>query len=521
MRQAIIGIDIGTTGTKTMVFDVHGTVLGAAYREYGCTYPRPNWVEQNGDEIFAHTLDGAAEAVARAGVAPDAVVSIGLSTQRATVGLCEADGRGIGPLISWQDNRPTEQVAWQQARISPQRYFEITGLPYAPTWALAKLLWLREHQAEHYARAAKVVLNQEQFLRRLGADNFYCDWSNASLHGLLDLSSRTWSDELIDAFGVEREKLPTIVPSATQIGTVSPEIASRLGISPHTALCTGGGDQQCAMVGAGVIRDGLASITLGTAGLVIAYASSPIRDPQQRAMSTVAASNCDGAYEIEGLQLGAAGVFRWYRDELSQGDVLQAQAEGGEAYDRITAGASTAPPGGNGLIFLPHLAGSACPHWNANARGVLAGLTFAHTRRDIARAVIEGITFEVREIIEMLEDAGARIEEFRVTGGATKSAFWNGVQADIYGRPISTLRVPDATILGAALLGAVGAGLFASVAEGVAQMVQTAETIEPHADAVRAYEPYYQQFRALYSALAASGAYQAFAALQAEEIARG
>ena len=514
MPHALVGIDIGTTGTKTMVFDPEGNVLGSAYREYGCTYPRPNWVEQDGEEMLAQSLEGAAEAIARSGVKPDEVASIGLSTQRATVGMVDDAGNCVGSLVSWQDNRPTDIVAWQKERVAPDRYFGIVGLPYAPTWALPKMLWLRANRPDDYARAAKVVLNQEFVLRRLGADGFYCDWSNASLHGLLDLATRTWSDELIAAFDVDRDKLPEIVPSATRVGSVSPEIAARLGVSPQTALCTGGGDQQCAVVGAGVIEEGLASITLGTAGLVIAYLNSPLRDPNQRAMTTVAATNADGCYEIEGLQLGAAGVFRWYRDQLAQGEVRDAAAEGRDPYELITAGAAGSPPGARGLVFLPHLAGSACPHWDANARGTLAGLTFAHTRQDISRAVMEGIVYEVREIIEMLEEAGARIESFRVTGGATKSPFWNQVQASIYNRPISTLKVPDATILGAALLGGVGAGVFGSVAEGVASMVRVADTIAPLPSDAAAYNAMYAQYRCLYDAFTSCGAYETFANLQ-------
>ena len=513
----VIGLDTGTTGVKGKIYDLSGGIVAEAYREYECSYPRPGWVDQDIAMLDKANDSVLAELTATPGVDPADIRSIGLSTQRALHLYVDAEGRILreGMGISWQDFRCQEQVDRIVEEIGTARYYEITGLPPSTIWSAPKILWVKQHEPETYAATARIITTQEYFLHRLGArDGWYQDYSNGSLFGFMNIETFDWDDGLLEHFGVSRELMPDLVPSGTQVGTVDAEAAQRTGLAEGTPVVTGGGDQQCAAIGAGVITEGLAEVTLGTAGVSIAHLESPRYDPNHRISCSASAYPGERKWISEGLQAAAASSYRWFRDHIGYvGRIVETQG-GGNAYETLNQMAASVPAGAGGLLYLPYLAGSVAPNFDSEARGGFLGLTFGHGTAEMARAVLEGVSFETRDIFESFTAMGTELEEIRLSGGATKSPLWCQIQTDIYGRPTVALEEGECTVLGAAMLGAVGAGVLPSMEAAAEAMVRTERVYEPDPAMRERYDEAFALFRRTYAALASSGVYRDLAAYQ-------
>ena len=513
----VIGLDTGTTGVKGKIYDLTGAIVAEAYREYECSYPRPGWVDQDITMLDRANDSVLSELTATPGVDPTDIASIGLSTQRALHLYVDAQGNVLrdGMGISWQDFRCQEQVDRIVEEIGTARYYSITGLPPSTIWSAPKILWVKEHEPDTYAAAAKIITTQEYFLHRLGArDGWYQDYSNGSLFGFMNIETFDWDDELLSHFGVSRDLMPELVPSGTQVGTIDREASQRTGLAEGTPVVTGGGDQQCAAVGAGVITEGLAEVTLGTAGVSIAHLDTPRYDPNHRISCSASAYPGERKWISEGLQAAAASSYRWFRDYIGYvGRQVEAQG-GGSAYAVLNGMAASVPAGANGLLYLPYLAGSVAPNFDSEARGGFLGLTFGHGTAEMARAVLEGVSFETRDILESFVSMGTELEEIRLSGGATKSPLWCQIQTDIYGRPTVSLEEGECTVLGAAMLGAVGAGVLPSMEQAAEKMVRTERVYEPDERLRARYDEAFGVFRHAYQALASQGVYRELAAYQ-------
>ncbi len=270
-NKYLAGIDIGTTGAKAIIFDLRGTVLGSAYREHSCTYPKPAWVEQDAPFIIAQMMEASKEAIAESEVDPREIGAVSFSAQRSSSVLLDRDGKLIRPMISWQDNRTSAEVEDIRVMISDDDYYQITGFPNNTTWMLSKMLWVRKNEPDNWARVHRVVQVHDYALAMMGADGYYNDLSDARFYGLWDPYTFQWSDRLLDMFELDKAILPTPTPSCTQVGIVSVEAAARSGFAEGTPICVGAGDQNSAAVGAGVINPGEASVSMGTAGAAVAY----------------------------------------------------------------------------------------------------------------------------------------------------------------------------------------------------------------------------------------------------------
>ena len=476
MARYLAGVDVGTTGARCLLFDLAGNPLGGHYREYGAVYPRPGWVEQDADLIVERTMEACRAAVDKSHVDPREVAAIGFSAQRSVTCPVDRQGRPVRPMFSWQDARTAEEVADLRQVVDAAEYYAECGLPLGTTWIITKLLWMRKHEPQAYARTFKFVQNQDLVLRAFGADGFFTDLCCTSFYGVWDVRRGTWNERLLARLGLTPEMFGTPTPPGTQVGVLSAEAAARSGFAAGTPLCVGAGDQNCSLVGMGAIVPSVATVTLGTAGLAILSTARPAAGFGGMMITHHA---MPGMWEIEGLSNAAAAALRWFRDVVGTHEQHVAAAGGPDAYQQLDALAATAPPGSRGLLFLPYLATAATPHWNPQARGAWLGLSFAHGRAELTRAVLEGVVLEIRDMIEQWLRAGLEVRSLRIGGGATRSALWNQIQADVYGRPVETLRVGESTVLGAALLGGVGAGLFGSIAEGVAEMVRVERQIPP------------------------------------------
>lgn len=493
MKDYVIAADCGTTGSKAVVYDLTGKPIASAYREYGLIFPQAGWVDQDAELLFQTVVAVLGEAFAKANVPASAILSLSLSTQRCTLVAVDGDGVPLRHAISWQDNRTDAQCARIAEVVGPKAYYDQTGLPIANVWALPKIMWLAEHEPDIVHQADKLVLVQAYLNRRFGADGCYDDYSNGSLHGLMSVSDHHWIDDLITATHVPVGKLPELVPSGQRIGALNAAIAAATGLPEGLPLISGGGDQQCAAVGANVIAQGECEVTLGTAGVTICPLDTPNLDPDRIMPCHVHAA--PGKWTCEGLQNAAGASLKWLRNLLQEG-----QPNMDVDYDYMTGLAARSAPGANGLTFLPYLAGAGAPLWDGGARGVLSGLGLQHGLGDVTRAVMEGISFETAAILDNFKRRGITVREVRTSGGGARSALWGQIQADIFGLPVRRLAVDDATILGAAVLAACGAGAFESVEAGADAMVQTREDYQPNASHSDIYGENRARFDALYAA---------------------
>ena len=515
MEKYLLGVDVGTTGAKAIVFGLSGEALGTGYEEYICDYPRPNWVEQDAALLAAATRRVAREAVESSGLPPEAVVSLAVSAQRDCLLLI---GKGDEPLkmISWLDNRADEQVARIEKEVGADAFYRMTGLPLSTAWILPKLLWVQENDAALWEKTERVVQLHDFILRSLGADDYYNDEPDASFWGYFETDKVEWQREIADRYGIGEEKFPKVMAPGTRVGHVSAEVAKETGLSESTLLCVGAGDQNCASTGAGVVRPGMASVSIGTGGLALAFLDRPFRDTKGKGIITI--NTVHGNWQIEGLQNGSAGVLRWFRDQLAIYDKEEAEKDGEDAYVRIGRLIEESRPGADGLVFLPYLASACTPRYDQDARGTLVGLSLIHTRGDIARAVMEGITLDQKDIITSIREAGIGIDRIRIMGGATKSDLWNQLQADCYGVPVETLKITDAAVMGAAICAGVGAGLYPDIPAAADSLVRVDRTYEPSPEMVEFYDESYQLYVDAYEALSGEGSvFEKIAARQKSE----
>jgi xylulokinase len=516
MNQYLVGLDNGTTSARAKIYDTAGTVIAEASQNYECEYPAPGWVEQDINLLNEANFAVLRSVVHDSGIRPEQICSLGLSTQRCLHLYVDQNGTVLrnGMGISWQDTRHGEQLDQLRAQIGNDRFYRITGLPIGAFWAVGKILWVKQNEPEVFAEASRILTTQEYFLRQLSnVDDWCIDWSNASLCGLMDVDALRWSRELLDAIGLAESLLPKIVPSGHRVGAVTEEVHARTGLPIGLPVSTGGGDQQCAGIGAGVIEPGLCELTFGTAGNSVACLSSPLADPHQVITRSVHAMP-EPTWEAEGIQAAAGASYRWFRDSIGcMTRYLEAPTEI-DLYEIMNRLADGSPAGANGLIFHPYLAGSLTPHYDEHARGGFLGLTLKHDLGDMARAVMEGVAYEAREILGEYKTLGLTLDEIRLAGGATKSPLWCQIQADVYGTPTAVLREGECAVLGAAILGAVGAGVFPDVRAGVAATVHVKQTYYPDPERHAHYRDLADIFRRSYEALARSGIYEQLAEIQ-------
>ena len=512
MGKYLAGVDVGTTGARCAIFDLAGKPLAGHYCDYEANYPQPGWVEQDGELLICRAMEACRAAVGQSRIDPREIASIGFSAQRSVTCPVDHAGRPVRMIFSWQDARTAEQVEELRQMVDPAEYYATSGLPLGTTWIVTKMLWMRRHEPDLYARTAKFVQNQDLVLRAFGAEQFHTDTCCMAFYGLWDVRGSEWNLPLLAKLGLSPDRFGKPTRPGTQVGTVSPAAAERTGFACGTPLCVGAGDQNCSVVGMGAVRPGMATVTLGTAGLAILSTGQPAAGFGGMMITNHAVP---GMWEIEGLSNAAAAAFRWFRDTFGTHETHVERTGGPNAYEQLTALAGQAPLGSKGLLFLPYLATAATPRWNPQARAAFIGLSFAHGRAELARSVMEGVVLEIFDIIQQWFQGGLTLSVLRIGGGATRSALWNQIQADVYGLPVETLRGGESTVLGAALLGGVGAGVFGSIDEGVQAMVHVAGQVQPTPAAHRRYQEMYQAYVAAYRGLCDSGAFAAIHRLQA------
>jgi xylulokinase len=512
-QDIFVGIDAGTTGSKVALFDARGNELGRGYCEYPCIHPHPGWVEQDVEEVWKGICRASHAARAVAKVPDNAVRSLGFSSQRGSFILLDEQERPLAPAVLWNDSRAKDMEQALVERIDPGRYRHITGMPLSGSWAIAKLGWLLHNRRELMERTRYICNGQEFFLRRLGADVLESDPSALTLNGMLDIRKLDWSEEVCRAGGIDLTLLPPVGRPGAMVGRLSKAAAEQTMLPAGITLCRGGGDQQCAAVGAGVIKQGLAEVTIGTAAMLVAHLEDPAL--VMGSAPYIGGHAVAGKWDAEGGAFSIGSCLKWWRDNFGQIESSRAEQEGADVYDLLVASAQGVPAGSRGIIFHPFFAGQVTPYYDTTARGAFLGLGLDHDRACLLRAVLEGCACEVRFMVDgMARDLKGGISELRVTGGASRSAQFMQVHADILRRPLVLLRNRECTVLGASILGAVGCGHFPSVQEAVEAMVAVDRMVEPNPATADLYNQLFEVFRFCYETAAQGGLYDAIYELQ-------
>ena len=506
MGKYVIGIDAGTMGVRCCIFDLTGKQISSCYYETPTFYPRPGWVEQRGEDIIDLAYKAVAGAIAKKNIDASEIASISFTNQRTTMVPIDKDGNFLRTMFIWQDQRGAEIFPWVDEKLAAagmtrQDLYKRCGHPLGSVQCGSEVFWFMLNQPELYEKTYKMITPQAILAKAFGADDWYEDEDDANWWLVTNGDTFQVDPELCAVFGVDPDKYPRFTKTGTPIGTVPASVAEKTGLKVGTPLFVGSGDQQCGAAGVGNSgAPGLGSVCLGTAGLCIGYSKTPVRDPN---CSCHVLGHPAGGYTMEGHASAAASSFRWLRNAISQYEMTAADISGIDVYDIMSATAAKAPIGAKGTIFLPWLAGAACPHYDDNARGGFIGMTLGTTKAELLRAAMEGICFEMREMLDALKAAGfSDFKTLRVTGGAARSELWNDIQANIYGCAVETVDAPEATALGAAMIGAVGAGIFKDLGEASANMVHLLKRYEPDAKKMDQYNDVFALFQSCYYGLA-------------------
>jgi xylulokinase len=498
MKRYILAHDLGTTGNKATLYDDQCSLVNSAFYGYATRYANIGWAEQNPQDWWEAVCATTKKLLHASAVGRDEIACIVFSGQM--MGCVPIDQRGhpIRDAIIWADQRSVEQARWMAQQIDPEQVYRITGHRLSPSYSAAKILWVRDHQPDIYQKTCKFVHAKDSIIARL-TGNFVTDRSDAGGMNLYHLEQAGWSEDILQALRLDREKLPEIHLSIDVVGEVTRQVAEEVGVAVGTPVVIGGGDGSCAATGAGVIREGAAYNYIGSSSWIGVAARNPIYDPEMRTFNW--AHLVPGLFTPTGTMQMAGGSYQWTRDQLCPLEVDSASQMGTSPYAWMDTAAESSPAGARGLIFLPYLLGERSPRWNPNARGAFVGLTVTHTRADMIRAVLEGIALNLRVILEAFQSQGARIEAMRLIGGGARSRLWNQIMANVYG--VKTLRlamVEEATALGAAIAGGVGVGLFPdfTIAE---RLTPIAATFEVQPEARAAYDRTFEIFEATYTAL--------------------
>lgn len=494
----LLGIDVGTSGTKTLLVNEKGKVVARAVAEYPLLTPRPGWTEQHPEDWWQATVQTIRQVLGTAGVKPERIAGIGLSGQMHGSVFLDATGAVIRPAILWNDQRTGEQCANITARVGRKHVIAETCNPVLTGFQAPKIIWLRDNEPENYERLRQVLLPKDYVRYRLTGE-FATEVSDASGTALFNVPRRQWSDLILARLDLPREWLPRVYESPEVTGAITPEVAHLTGLKAGTPVVGGGGDQAAGGVGNGIVEPGAVSCTTGTSGVVFAYLDEPVMDQQLRTHTFCHA--VPGKWHVMGVMLSAGGSLRWLRDTVFGAEKAVAAELGVDPYELITAEAERVPPGSEGLLFLPYLTGERTPYPDPDARGVFCGLGLSHERRHLARAVLEGVSFGLRDSFELLAAMGLAMPQVRVSGGGARSRVWRQIQADVSGREMCVINVEEGAAFGACLLAGVGAGVYANVPEACRQTIRVVDALAPNPEAVAHYERSYVLFRGLYSAL--------------------
>ncbi len=512
MASYILAHDLGTTGDKATIFSDDGRLLASAFTPYPTCYPESGWAEQDPGDYWRAFCESTRKIINVAKVKPCDIGVVSFSGQMMAALPVDGEGNALRNSIIWADLRSTKQAERVAERIGSDRVYELTGHRLSASYSATKIMWIREREPEIYRNASKFIHAKDFVVCKL-TGNIYSDFSDATGMNLLDIESLEWSEELLEATGIEREKLPDLLESTGVAGKVTREAALESGLLEGTPVVIGGGDGPCATCGSGVVRGGESYIYLGTSTWMGLATTRPLIDPRKRTFTFSHFRR--GLYMAAGTMQAGGGSLKWFRDVIGDAERYAAEKAGVDAYELLTLKAGEVPCGSRGLLFLPYLMGERSPLWDPDARGCFLGLTMVHTKSHMVRAVLEGVAYNMRSIAEAFEELGQQFKTIRFIGGGAKSRLWRAIFSDVLGKPIERLNfIDEATSVGAAIAGGVGTGIFASL-EDAERFVRVEEEVQPDEKNVRLYNGYYGIFKECYARLA--GVFKLLACAESKE----
>ncbi len=494
----MLGLDIGTSGVKALLVKDTGMVVGSALQEYPFHSPRPGWTEQEPEDMWQGTIIALGKVLTKFGVDPKEIKGIGMSGQMHSSVFLDSNAQVIRPAILWNDSRTTKQCRDMEALVGRDLLMSEACNPALEGFTAPKILWLRENEPENFEKLRWLVLPKDYIRYRLTSE-IKMEISDAAGTLLLNVKERTWSRRIVDKLDLSMEILPPLVNSSQIAGEITAEVAELTGLVQGTPVVGGGADNACGAVGSGIVQTGRAMISLGTSGVMLAHLDSPsLPTGGTIHMFNHAVTN---KFYMMGVVLSAGLSYRWFRDELGQMEQIVGAQLDEDAYSLLTQQASLSGPGSQGLVFLPYLTGERTPHGDGNARGVFFGLSASHTRRDMVRAILEGVGFAFRDSLLLLRNAGWQGGAVRCIGGGAKAKLWREIIASILGLQVQTLNTDEGPGLGAALLAGVGTGMFKDPAEASDALLTVTSTVDPNQEWAKVYRDLYSIYQGLYPAL--------------------
>jgi xylulokinase len=490
----LLGIDVGTGGSRALLVDEQGRVVASATVEHApFASPRTGWAEQDARDWWRASERAVREVLQADGVRAEDVTCVGLTGQMHGAVLLDERDEPLRPSIIWCDVRTHEQCRALTEQVGAERLIQLVSNPALEGFTLPKMLWVREREPAVWERVRTVLLPKDYVRLRLTGEKA-TDVADASGTLLFDVSRRKWSDEMLELAGIERSLLPRAYESQEVSGYISAEGAAATGLREGTPVVAGAGDQAAGAVGMGIVRPGAVSATIGTSGVVFAATDRPALDPKGRVHTFCHA--VPERWHVMGVTQGAGLSLRWFRDQFGAG-----ADDGRDPYERLSEEASSVPPGADGVLWAPYLMGERTPHLDPHARAALVGLNASHKRAHVVRAILEGVAFSLRDTFTIFAEMGVPVESIRLGGGGARSKVWRQIQADVYWREVEMVEADEGAAYGAALLAGVGGGAWASVDEACAAAVRVRERTQPDAESARVMDERYRIFQSIYPAL--------------------
>ncbi len=494
-----LGIDIGTSGTKTIAMREDGKILATSTFEYPLESPRPGWAEQNPHDWWAATIKGVIAVMKAGKIKPGSVKGIGLSGQMHGSVFLDRSHQVIRPALLWNDQRTVLECEEIERKAGGRKkLIRLVANPALTGFTAPKILWLRNNEPRHYEKLSQVLLPKDYVRFKLTGE-FATEVSDASGTLLLDVKKRRWSKRLLSLLEIDAELLPTVYESEDVTGTLNAEAARQLGLPVGVPVVGGGGDQAAGAIGNGIVKKGVVSATMGTSGVMFAHSDEVQIDPEGRVHTFCHAVR--GKWHVMGCVLSAGGSLQWYRNQLGEAEVRVAKRKKIDPYELITAQAEQAPAGSEGLLFLPYLTGERTPHADPHARGAWIGLSLRHGRSHLIRSVIEGATYAMRDSLEIIQEMNIPVRQIRLSGGGARSPFWRQIQADIYGKKVCTINAEEGPAYGVALLAAAGTGAYKNVVQACQETITLVTETAPDRKTRAIYNKFYPLYGNMYRSL--------------------
>ncbi|MGN0562965.1 MAG: xylulokinase [Candidatus Fimenecus sp.] len=495
----VIGIDLGTSATKAVLFDETGVKIASASAEYPMVQPQNGWAEQDPEDWWNAAVTVIGEMLTKSGVSPAEIVSLGISGQMHGLVMLDENCQVIRPCILWCDQRTKKECEQLTEIVGREKLVQITANPALTGFTASKLLWVKNNEPQNFEKCRHILLPKDYLRYRLTGE-FASEMSDASGTQLLDVPNRKWSKEMIEAVGVPMSAMPKLYESPEITGYISETAAKITGLSTKTAVVGGAGDNAAAAVGTGVVENGKAFTTIGTSGVVYVHTDKPKLDTQGRIHTFCCA--VPGAWHVMGVTQGAGLSLQWFKNQFCNEEILKAKAENRSVYALLDETAESIPVGAENLFYLPYLMGERTPHLDPDCRGVFFGISAKHTRAHFIRAVMEGVSYSLYDCLCVIHETGINPNTMLLTGGGGSSAFWRQMLCDLFGLPVQTASSSEGAALGAAVLAAVGAGIYSDVSSACKTMVKyNPETQQPNAQRTAEYRHFHAFYDSLYGTL--------------------